>query len=164
MRNLIKKRFTTLILLAITTIIFMSLVGCGGFDEDNAKKESKIQLDSFLKVAKNGEFICDGSEILKVRDFVDKNCNKYFTTNFIKITKSKLSTPSYANNVFYLSNALRKVCFFNNYKISSPTVDKENETVTYELKTSDVGFAQVLSIGITMKKEDGKWKIDKTDK
>lgn len=163
MKKSVKKRTITFILLAITSTIFIAFVGCGGFNEDNAKKESKVELDSFFKVAENGKFISEGSEIVKVREFVDKNCNKYFTTDFIKETKNSLSTISYANNVFYLAGESRKVSFFNDYKISSTIVDKANETVSYELETSDVGVAPVLTISIQMKKENGKWKINKAE-
>jgi len=163
MQKAIKKRFTTLILLVITTTIFMSLVGCGRFNEDNAKKESKIVLEKLLKVTSNKTLIANATEMVKIRDFTNKLGEYYFTKDFINDTKNALLPNSYGitPQVFYLSNRLGKVQFYNNYKIDSPTVDKENETVTYELESNEIGVAPTMNVLIQMKSENGNWKLNK---
>jgi len=163
MKKSIKKRFTTLILLSITTTILTFLVGCGGFNEDNAKKESRIVLDNVLKVSANKTFIANATEMDKIRNFTNNIGKKYFTKDFINDTKNTLLPSSYGitPQIFYLSNRLGKVQFYNNYKIGSPTVDKASETVTYELKSIEVGVAPTMSVSVQMKKEDGHWKINK---
>jgi len=163
MEKSIKKRFTTLILLTITTTVFMSLVGCGGFNEDNAKKESRIVLDKFLKVSVNKTFIANDTKMDKIRDFTNNIGKVYFTNDFINDTKNTLAPNSYGitPQVFYLSNSLGKVQFYNNYKIDSPTVDKENETVTYELESNEIGVAPTTDVLIEMKKDNGNWKLNK---
>lgn len=164
MQHLIKKRVITLILLAMTITIFISLVGCGSFNEDNAKKESRIVLYKFLKVYDNKTVIANDTEMKKIRGFIDNNCKEYFTNDFINDTNNELATKSFgiSPKVFYLSNILEKVRFYNNYKIYSPTVDKENETITYTLESNEIGVAPTMSVSIQMKKENGKWKINKT--
>lgn len=164
MQHLIKKRIFKLILLAMISTIFVSLVGCGSFNEDNAKKESRIVLDKFLKVSDNKTVIANDTEMKKIREFIDNKCKKYFTADFINDTNNELSIKSFGitPKVFYLSNILEKVRFYNNYKISSPTVDKENETITYILESNEVGIAPTMNVSIQMKKENGKWKINKT--
>ena len=163
MKNLIKKRVTALILVVITSTVLIALVGCGGFNENNAKKESRVVLDKFLKVSANKTFIANATEMDKIRAFIDNNCKVYFTNNFINDNKTVLSTNSYGitPQVFYLSNRLDKVQFYNNYKINSPTIDKENETVTYELESNEIGVAPTMNVLIQMKSENGDWKLNK---
>lgn len=95
MKKSIKKRFNTLILLAITSTIFLSLVGCGGFNEDNAKKESRIVLDKFLKVSVNKTFIANDTEMGKIRNYTNNIGKIYFTNDFINDTKNTLAPNSY---------------------------------------------------------------------
>lgn len=169
MKKLIKKRLTILILLTITSTIFMSLIGCGGFNEDNAKKESRIVLDEFFKVSDTSTVIGKWNEMDKIRVFVDKNCKKYFTDEFINDTTNELSrtgvgnTPQlfYLNNKFDYKDKVEKIKFYNNYKIYSLTVDKENETVTYKLESNETGIAPTTEISVQMKKQNGVWKINK---
>ena len=170
MKNSIKRRVSILTLLVMTGVIFISLVGCGGFNEENAKKESRIELDNLLKVSENEKFIANSNDMDKIRAFVDENCNKYFTDDFKNKTKNDLSKSGLGNraDVFYLNNKLdfkdkvEKIKFYNHYDIKSPTVDKENETITYELQSSEVGIAPNMYVYVQMKKENGKWKINKT--
>lgn len=163
MKNLIKKRVTALILVVITSTVLIALVGCGGFNEDNAKKESRVVLEKLFKVTPNKTFIANATEMVTIRDFTNKLGEYYFTKNFIKDTKNVLSPSSYGitPQVFYLSNRLGKVQFYNNYKINSPTIDKENETVTYELESNEIGVAPTMNVLIEMKNENGNWKLNK---
>ena len=172
MKKLIKK---SLILLVMISIIFVSFVGCGGFNEENAKKESRIELDKFLKVADaktvitSWDRIPKSKDIQKVRAFVENKCKVYFTKDFINDTDNELSKTVYATSpqVFYLNtiydfnDKVDKIRFYNNYKISSPTIDKENETITYKLTSNDRVNTPVIDMLIQMKKENGNWKLNK---
>ena len=95
---------------------------------------------------------------------MNNKCKKYFTDDFITDTTDTLSTKSFGDTykIFYLTSNLEKVNFYNNYKIDSSTVNKEDETITYELKTSDIGLAPTMNVNIEMKNENGKWKINNT--
>ena len=164
MQRLIKKRTITLILLVMTSIIFISLVGCSSFNGDNAKKESRIELDKFLKVSDNKTFVANDTEMEKIRVFIDNKCKEYFTNDFTNDTNNELSSKGFGetDTTFYLVSKLGKVNFYNNYKINSPTVDKENETITYKLETDEIIYVPTTYVYIQMKKENGKWKINKT--
>lgn len=169
MKKLIKKRVITLTLLAITSTIFMSLLGRGVFNEDNAKQESRIVLDKFLKVSDTKTVITSYDQTTqdtqKVTAFVDNKCKKYFTKDFIDDTDIYATS----SNIFYLSNKYNyykkvdEIRFYNNYRISIPTVDKENEIVTYELKSNEIAVAPEVDVLIQMKKENGNWKINKAN-
>ena len=179
MRNLTKKRAMTLILLAMASTIVIFCGGCNNstptqattnktgiqkdhFNEENAKKQSRSELDEFLALSANKTVIANENEVEKIRAFVNDKCKGYFTKDFINDTTNTLSTKSFGDNytTFYLANKSGKVSFFNNYKIYSPIV--ENEIITYKLETDEWGFAPTINVNIQMKNENGKWKINKT--
>ena len=176
----LKKRPITLIILALTSTIL-----CGGcnnatptqapnskvgiqkdnFNEENAKQQSRVELEKFLKISENKTFIANNSEKQKIEAFVDSKCKEYFTNDFINDTANELSTKGFGNTytIFYLaSEAAGKISWYNNYKIYSPTIDKANETITYQLKTDEWGFVPTTYVNVQMKNENGKWKINKT--
>jgi len=160
-----KKLVTTLILLVITSTMLIALVGCGGFNEVNAKQESKVALDNFLKVDVNGKVIAKDNQMDKIRAFVNTKCAKYFTKEFTSDTKNMLTTTALYNNdvTFYILSVDPEVTFYNNYKIDSPVVDIKNETVTYKIETKDPINMPTTYANIQMKKENGTWKINKTE-
>lgn len=182
MGNLIKKRAMTLILLAMASTIVMFCGGCNtsaptqatdnktgiqkdNFNEENAKEQSRSELDKFLALSANKTFIANDDEKEKIRAFVDNKCKEYFTNDFINDTANELSTKGFGNTytIFYLaSEAAGKISWYNNYKIYSPTIDKANETITYQLKTDEWGFVPTTYVNVQMKMENGKWKINKT--
>ena len=173
MQHLTKKRVIALIVLVMIVIIVTTLVKCnkstptvsqkGKFNEQNAKQESRVALEKFLKVSENGTLIANQNEMDKIREFVNNKCKGYFTDDFINDTTNTLSNKSFGitSQVFYLSNVLEKVKFYNHYKIYSPTVDKENKTITYKLETNDIGIAPTMNVNVEMKNQNGKWKINK---
>ena len=181
MRKLIRKRALPLILLTIASVIVIFCAGCNNstptqatnnktgiqkdtFNEENAKKQSRLELDKFLALSENKAFIANDNEKEKIKAFVDSKCKEYFTNDFINDTTITLSTTGFANtySTFYLVSKAGKVSFYNNYKIYSPTVDKENETITYALEAGEMGFVPTTYVNIQMKMENGKWKINKT--
>jgi len=180
LRNLIKKRTMFLILLAMASILVIFCGGCNNstptqatdnktgiqkesFNEENAKQQSRSELEKFLALYSNKTVIANDNEMEKIKEFVDNKCKEYFTNDFINDTTNALSTKSFGNtySVFYLVGKAGKVSFYNNYKIYSPTVDKENETITYKLEAGEVGFVPTTYVNIQMKTENGKWKINK---
>lgn len=179
MRYIIKKRAMTLILLAMASTIVILCSGCNNstptqatnnktdsqkdtFNEEDAKKQSRSELDEFLALSKNETFIANDNEVEKIRGFVDNRCKEYFTSDFVNDTTNTLSSKSFGDSymTFYLNSKAGKVSFYNNYKIYSPTV--ENEIITYELKSAEVGFVPTTYVNVQMKMENGKWKINKT--
>src|SRR5665648_186547 len=181
MRKLIEKRAMPLILLTIASVIVIFCAGCNNstptqatnnktgiqkdtFNEENAKKQSRLELEKFLALSENKAFIANDNEKEKIKAFVDSKCKEYFTNDFINDTTITLSTTGFANtySTFYLVSKAGKVSFYNNYKIYSPTVDKENETITYALEAGEMGFVPTTYVNIQMKMENGKWKINKT--
>jgi len=173
MRYITRKRAIALVLVIIMVAIITTLVKCnnstptvakkGNFDEETAKQESKFVLEQFLRVSENGTFIANSNDMEKIRGFINNKCKGYFTDDFINDTTNTLSNKSFGitSQVFYLSNVLEKVKFYNHYKIYSPTVDKENETITYKLDTNEIGIAPTMNVNIEMIMENGKWKINK---
>ena len=175
MRYLTKKRVIVLGLLVLMVVIITTLVRCnnstptptvakkGNFNEEIAVQESKFVLEQFLKVSADKTFIANENEMDKIRGFVNNKCKQYFTEDFINDTTNILAANSFGDTykIFYLTNKLEKVSFYNNYKIYSPTVDKENETITYNLKTDEIVYVPTFSVHIEMKMENGKWKINK---
>jgi len=181
MQHSIKKRAITLILLAMASTMVIFCGGCNNstptqatnnktgiqndnFNEENAKQESRSELEKFLALSANKTVIANDNEMEKIRAFVDNKCKGYFTNDFINDTTNTLSTKGFGNTytIFYLVSKSGKVSFYNNYKIYSPTVDKVNETITYELKSAEIGFVPTTYVNIQMKMENGKWKINKT--
>lgn len=182
MPDLIKKRAITLILLAITSTIVFLCGGCNNaaptqatnskvgiqkdnFNEESAKQQSRAELEKFLKISENKTFIANDSEKQKIEAFVNSKCKGYFTKDFINDTSNELSTKGFGNNytIFYLASDIAgKVSWYNKYQIYSPTVDKANEIITYELKTNEIGFVPTTYVYIQMKNENGKWKLNKT--
>jgi len=179
MRKLIRKRAMPLILLTIASVIVIFCAGCNNstptqatnnktgiqkdtFNEENAKKQSRLELDKFLALSENKAFIANDNEKEKIKAFVDSKCKEYFTNDFINDTTITLSTTGFANtyNTFYLASVAGKVHFYNVYKIYSPTV--ENEIITYKLEADDIIYAPTTYVYIQMKMENGKWKINKT--
>ncbi len=171
MKYLTKKRMVTLVVIIIGIFVFLmwnnsttpTLLQKVTFNEENAKQESRIALDNFLKVTDNKTFIANADEKQKIKEFISSKCNVDFTNDFINNTSDVLSTqgPGTTPIIFYLSSKFDKISFYNNYEIFSPLVDKQNETITYNLRAKDVVYVPTLSVNIEMKKENGKWKINK---
>ena len=167
------RRMVAVIVLVMIVAVIITLVRCnnssptvaqkGNFNEENAKQESRVALEQFLKVSENGTFIANQNEMDKIRGFVNSKCKNYFTDNFITDTTDALSANSFGDTykIFYLTSDLEKINFYNNYKIASSTVNKEDETITYGLKTSGIGIAPTMNVNIEMKNQNGKWKINK---
>jgi len=171
MKYLTKKRVKALVVIMIGISIFLiwnnsttpTLLQKVTFNEENAKQESRIVLDNFLKVSDNKTFIANSDETQKIKEFISSKCNVYFTNNFINDTSNVLSSQGLGSTpiIFYLSSKFEKISFYNNYEIYSPIVDKQNETITYNLRAKDIVYVPTLSVNIQMKKENGKWKINK---
>ena len=155
-----------IIALAFISIIIIALIvrNNSTFNQEKVKKESRSELENFLKISDNKIFIANNNEIKEITKFIDNKCKKYFTADFINDTKNVLSTKSFGNTfeIFYLCSKSGKVSFYNNYNIYSPTVDKENETVTYKLEANDIVYIPTTYVYIQMKSENGSWKINKT--
>jgi len=171
MKYLTKKRVVAVVVIIIGIFVFLmwnnsttpTLLQKVTFNEEKAKQESRVALDNFLKISNNKTFIANADEKQKIKEFISSKCNGYFTNDFINDTSNELSTKGFgiSYTIFYLSDTLKKVDFYNNYQIFSPTVDKENETITYSLETADIGLAPTMNVYIQMKMENGKWKINK---
>lgn len=162
----IKKIFIAMSLLLILVFSF----GCQPkFDENKAKTDSKQSLQTFLSSHKNKEVLVNSIDGEKVKNYIDTNFKEYFTKDFINDTNNSIDDNSkYQNsfnykNTFYLISSDNKLNtqFFNDFKLDSPEVDAKNETVKYLLKGND--FSTKGYVNITIKQEDGKWKIDKVD-
>lgn len=168
-----------LILLAMASAIVIFCAGCNNstptqatnnktgiqkdnFNEENAKKQSRLELEKFLALSENKTFIANDDEKENIKAFVNNKCKEYFTNDFVNDTTITLSTIGFANtySTFYLASEAKKVHFYNNYKIYSPTV--ENEIITYKLEANDIIYAPTTYVNIQMKMENGKWKINKT--
>lgn len=157
-----------LLSIMLITFLGLSLVGCG-FNVDKAKADSKQALQTFLSSHKNKEVIVNSMDNEKVENYVSNNFKEYFTNQFMSNVKSTIADKSVINfdnkNTFFLipDNEESKTQFFNDYKLndSDVQVDKDNKTVKYSVKGNYVGTKD--SITITMKQENGKWKIDKVE-
>lgn len=157
-----------LLVIMLITFLGITLVGCG-FNEDKAKTDSKQQLESFLRLYKNKQILVNSTDKSKVKKFVDNKFKNYFTTNFINDTNNAIDNNSkYENSfnykeTFYLISNDNKTNteFFNDFKINSPTINKQNETVKYLIEGND--FSTKGYVNVTMREENGKWKIDKAD-
>lgn len=155
------------------------------FNEDKAKADSKKSLESFLNSHKNGEILINSTDKTELKNYVDKNFKKYFTSDFINYTDNDLDSGfSYEKyNLFYLNLDKNSMNFKNNYFIKTPTVNTKNKTVTYSFqersgnaflfspppvvtKDKTVVYFWEKSVGnrffqIQMKLENEKWKINK---
>jgi len=157
-----------LLSIMLITFLGLSLVGCG-LNVDKAKADGKQALQTFLSSHKNKEVIVNSMDNEKVENYVSNNFKEYFTNQFMSNVKSTITDKSVINfdnkNTFFLipDNEESKTEFFNDYKLndSDVQVDKDNKTVKYSVKGNYVGTKD--SITITMKQENGKWKIDKVE-
>lgn len=162
-----------LLIISILAAISISTVftGCGSgastnttninqnvFNEATAKTDSKKALEDFLNSHKNGEVLVNSKEPKELKSYIDKNFSKYFTSDFLNDTDNDLQTGfSYEKiNLFYMDQGVNSINFKSDYLLYSPTIDKENKTVIYEIKDNSG-----MSYHIEMKQENGKWKINK---
>lgn len=160
------KRF--LIATSLLLILILSFTGCG-FNEDKAKTDSKQQLKNFLSLYKNKQTIVNSVDKAKVKSFITQNFQDYFTDDFSNDTRNAIDNPEstilyQSDNTFYLesSDDEKSTQFYNNYQINSPTINKENQTLTYKLTALKDGSTK-LYVNVTMKKEDNKWKIERAN-
>lgn len=162
-----------LLIISILAAISISTVftGCGSnastnttnikqnvFNEATAATDSKKALEGFLNSHKNGEVLVNSKDKNEIKAYVDKNFSKYFTSGFLNDTDNDLQTGfSYEKiNLFYMDQGVNSINFKSDYLLYSPTIDKENKTVIYEIK-DNAG----MSYHVQMKQENGKWKINK---
>lgn len=161
-----------LLIISIVATISIATVftGCGSnastnttninqnvFNEATATTDSKKALEGFLKSHANNEVIVNSTDKNEIKAYVNKNFNQYFTSNFLNDTDNQIETGDIINpNTFYLYQNLNSIAFSNDYLINSPTVNKENKTVAYQIKER-TGKTYYLQ----MKQENGQWKIDK---
>lgn len=152
----------------LMVILSVTFAGCG-FNENKAKADSEQQIESFLKLYNNKQVIVNSTDKTKVKNFVNNKFKDYFTKDFINDTDNSIDSSQNTvlyqdNNTFYLeaSNDEKNTQFYGNYKISSPTVNKDKQTVTYEIKTDDNASTKTY-LTVTMKQENGKWKINRAN-
>src|SRR5665648_1290367 len=125
MQHSIKKRAINLLLLAMASTIVIFCAGCNNstptqatnnkpgiqndnFNEENAKQESRSELEKFLALSANKTVIANDNEMEKIRAFVDNKCKAYFTNDFINDTTNALSTKGFGNTytcLLYTSDA-----------------------------------------------------------
>lgn len=131
------------------------------FNEVTAKTDSKKALESFLNSHKNNEILINSTDKNEIKAYVDKNFSQYFTSDFLNDTDNQIEngTINYQHATFYLSQYPNSINFACDFLIDSPTVDKENKTVTYPL-TEKVGAQYLI---VQMKMENGVWKINKVN-
>lgn len=130
------------------------------FNENTAKTYSKKSLESFLNSHKNNEILVNSTDKNEIKAYVDKNFSQYFTSDFLNDTDNTIINEdigTHQNNSFYLSQYPNSTNFTNDFYINSPAINKENKTVTYEIKEKSLPFY----VMIQMKQENGKWKINK---
>lgn len=149
----------------ILTMTFI-LTGCG-FNQDQAKKDSRAQLDKFLSSYKNGEKIGKANNSDQLNSLIDKKFKKYFTTDYLEKTHNindEKDADMLETELFYLTSSTKlgtdEVYFFNDFFIEYSGVNKEKQTVTYKLTPKKPTPAVITPFHVVFKQENGKWKID----
>ncbi len=151
----------------ISLFVFVSLTACGGFDEETAIDESKEQLEAFFKTYENMEVISP-METKALKESVHDSFSDFFTKDYLsqidqEIESVDITEVDYENPILFFmdDNSVDKAVKFNQYELLRGyefIPDKKNKTLSVMI--GGVGTPKNMFIELTLKNENGDWKID----
>lgn len=167
------KPIITSILMSLTIITSsVVIIGCGNnqsskesvvkFNEEQAKIESKAQIEKLLNLHEDDEVICTYADVDKLKNLINNELRDYITDDYYDNLQNKLKSKSISNDdmLFFISYTGKKNIYWTGkYSINMPKVDKDNEILTYQINST--AASSHSAIYFDMKKDDGTWKIDK---
>lgn len=151
-------------------LLFVLMLAACGFDEEKAIDESKEQLEAFFKVYEDMEIISP-METKALKETVHDSFADFFTKDYLsrvdqEIESVDITEVDYENPILFFmdDNQFDEAVKFNQYEFlrgNEFIADKKEKTVSTMI--GGVGIPKNMFIELTLKNEDGKWKIDNAE-
>lgn len=140
------------------------LTACGGFEPETALNESREQLTAFFTSYEDDEVVADYTQE-SVTAFLGGDISDYFSDNFKEeipglveqIPFEETTLDPIPNKLDFLDDSSNQI-LWTKYVINDYEIDSDNKQVIFDVGSEEYGMHS-NDLKITMRQEDGKWKI-----
>lgn len=147
----------------MTGMTFM-LTACGGFNPETALNDSREQLNAFFTSHEDKEIVADYTQE-SVTAFFEGDISDYFSENFKEeipalveqIPFEETTLDPIPNKLDFLDDSSNQI-LWTKYVINDYEIDSDNKQVIFDVGSEEYGMHS-NDLKITMRQEDGKWKI-----